>query len=100
MLVPVRLGHEHLDVVAEDVAARMAEEALGRRIHRLDLAALVDGDDGIDGGIKDRAGAGLTLEEGLLCRRSLDLLWHRGLRLRRAVQTRLGAARSRGIWYR
>ena len=49
MLIAVRLGHEHLDVLADDLDRRVAEEPLRRRVDRLDEPAAVDGDDCIDG---------------------------------------------------
>ena len=61
VLVPVGLGHEHLDVLADDLGGRVAEEPLGRRVHRLDLAVRVDGEDRVDGRVEDGAGAGLAV---------------------------------------
>ena len=66
MLVPVGLGHEHLDVAALDFAGQVAEELLGRRVHRLDHAAFVDGDDCVHGRVEDGPRAGLAFKEGLL----------------------------------
>ena len=54
VLVAVRLGHEHLDVLADDLARRVAEQPLRRRVHRLDHAASVDRDDRVHGGFEDR----------------------------------------------
>ncbi len=63
MLVAVGFGHEQLDVLADDLGGRVTEQALRRRIHRLDQAVVIDGDDRVHGGLQDGAGACLAFFE-------------------------------------
>ena len=53
VLLPVGRGHEHADVLPNDVGGGIPKEALGRRIERLDGAALVDGDDAVHRGVQN-----------------------------------------------
>src|SRR6516225_1170573 len=46
VLRPIRLGHEDLDVLADKLVSRIPEQPFGRRVDRLDQAAVIDGDDG------------------------------------------------------
>ncbi len=64
VLLAVGGGHEEGHVLANHVGRRVAEGALGRRIERLDDAAPVDRDDGLDGGVENRAQARFTLAPG------------------------------------
>ena len=57
---PMGRGHQHLDVLAHQLGAGIAEEAFRRRVDRIDDAALVDDDDGVWGGPGDRAQAFLA----------------------------------------
>jgi hypothetical protein len=54
MLAMVRLGHEHLDVLVDDLRRSVAKEFLRSRVEGLDEALLVDGDDAVDHVIDDR----------------------------------------------
>ena len=54
MLAVVRLGHQHLDVAAEDLGGPVAEDLLGGRVERLDHPPLVDGDDAVNHVVQDR----------------------------------------------
>ena len=59
-------GHQHVDVPADDLACGIAEQALGRVAEGLHDALGVDRDDGVGGGIQDRAKPGLPfLDHGL-----------------------------------
>src|SRR5690606_17243530 len=54
--VAVAFGHDEVgDLTAERLLARPAEHLLGGRVPVDDAAALVDGDDGVEGGVDDQA---------------------------------------------
>ena len=53
MLGPVGLGHEHLDVLADQLRGAVAEQAFGCGIDALDQTAIIDRDDGGDGRFQD-----------------------------------------------
>ena len=57
VLLPVRRRHEHRDVAPDQLVARISECPLSRRIDRLDRAGLLDGDDGVNGGMENRTQA-------------------------------------------
>ena len=61
-LAPARLGQEILEAAAEDLARRVAEDALAGRIEGLDVAAVIDGDDGVLDVVED----GLQVRGALL----------------------------------
>ena len=48
--------------------ARIAEQPFGGRVHRLDDALFVDGDDRVDCGIEDCAGSCFAFDECLIWR--------------------------------
>ena len=50
---PVGRRHQHRRRLPHDVARRPAEHALGGAVERLDDAGVVDGDDGVAGGVQD-----------------------------------------------
>ncbi len=54
MLFAIGRWHQHGDVPADHLLLAVAEQPFGGRVHRLDPAAAVDGDDGSDGGLEDR----------------------------------------------
>ena len=60
------VGEEHLEVVADDLVGGVAEDPLGGRVHRLDDAGVVEGDDAVNGRIDDRLEADGGLMDGLL----------------------------------
>ena len=67
VLLVIRRRHQHVDVLADDVALGVPEQPLGRRIERFDAAVRVDDDDAVDRRLDDRpparlAGAELLLE--------------------------------------
>ncbi len=51
----VRLGHQHLDVLAHDLVGRIAEDAHARLVEAFDAALLVDGDDAVEHIVDDGA---------------------------------------------
>ena len=53
MHLAVRRGHQHAHVGADHFGGRVAEQAFRGRIDRLDDAALVDGDDGVQRGFQN-----------------------------------------------
>ena len=55
-----------LDVGADQFRQRVAEQALGGRIGRLDRPPLVDGDDAVDRGVEDGPVPGLAVAQGRL----------------------------------
>jgi hypothetical protein len=57
VLAIVGLGHQDLDVAPEHLGAPVAEQFLRGRVERLDVAALVDGDDAVDDVVDHRAHA-------------------------------------------
>ncbi len=54
VLAAIWFRHQIADVAPADLYKRVAEQPFGGRVHRLDPAAAVDGDDGSDGGLEDR----------------------------------------------
>ena len=66
MLPAVGVGHEDLDVLADEFLFAVAEDPQGGGVERLDRAAFVDGDDAIDSGDDDRPQAGLAQAQILL----------------------------------
>src|SRR5688500_1989847 len=65
MLPPVRLRHEHFDVLADDLYGAVTEQALGGRAERLDGTGFVDHDHRIGNGGKDRPQMCFPGEHGL-----------------------------------
>ena len=65
VLEPVGIGHQELHVLADHLVPGVTEHPLGGRIEGLDDAALVDDDEGIDGGGQDGFRAGLAIAQGL-----------------------------------
>ena len=63
---PMRLRHERPDVAPDDLPGLVSEQALGRRVERLDGAHAVDGDDPVDHVFHDRAGPLLGLPQAFL----------------------------------
>ena len=63
VLTVVRLGLQHVDVVADNLRGRVAEDALCSRIKRLNDAMRVDGDDSVDGAVQDGTLSFLALFE-------------------------------------
>ena len=59
--LPIGGRHEDLHVLADELAAGIAEEAFGRRVDRVDGAALVDDDDGVGRRLGHRPQAFLAL---------------------------------------
>ena len=57
----VGVGHQLVDVVADQLAGGPAEHLLGGLVQRQDVAAAIDGDDAVHGGIHHRAQLGLVL---------------------------------------
>ena len=55
VLVVVGRRHQHVDVAADDLGARISEQPFGSGIERLDVPALIDDDDPVDRRIDDRA---------------------------------------------
>ena len=49
VLVPVGLGHQHLDVLPDQLARVVSEQLFGSRIDALDNAYRIDGNDRIHG---------------------------------------------------
>ena len=68
MLFPVGRGHEHLDVLADDLGLRIPEQPFRGRVHRFDGPQLINGDDGVDGRVQDRPCSRLAFEQRLLGR--------------------------------
>ena len=66
MFVAGGRGHEHRDVLPDDLRGGVAEDPLGGRVERLDGPLLVDGDDAIHGGLDDRPDSVPALEQLLL----------------------------------
>jgi len=60
----VGLGHEGADVASKKLAGGPSEHAFGGRVDGVDEAAVVDGDDALDGGVEDGAEAGVAVLEG------------------------------------
>lgn len=60
----VGLGHEGADVASEELSWGPSEHPLGSRVDGVDEAAVVDGDDALDGGVEDGAEAGVAVLEG------------------------------------
>lgn len=60
----VGLGHEGADVASEEISRGPSEHAFGGRVDGVDEAAVVDGDDALDGGVEDGAEAGVAVLEG------------------------------------
>ena len=58
-------GHQHGNILAGDFGFGIAEHALGGRVETFDGAALVDGDNAVHGGVKDRPHARFTLTQRL-----------------------------------
>ncbi len=54
VLLAVRRGHEMADILAGDVAQRIAEQPLGGGAQRLDPSLLIDDDHGVRNGLQDR----------------------------------------------
>ena len=76
VLTAVRLGHEHLDVLADELGSVITEQALGGGVDVFDQSSIVNGDDGRNGQLQDAA------ELGRLRRRRGRLTWclcHDGL---------------------
>ena len=81
MLVPKGLWHQPLDVLADQLVGRVAEDPGHGGIDRLDGPDLVDRDDSIDGDLQNPAGSGRRrdallgrlLERGHLCAQPLGL---------------------------
>src|SRR5262249_32073548 len=65
VLAAVGVRHQHPDVLADDLAGRVAEQPLHRRVDGFDHAPLVNSDDAVDDVVQDRADAGLTLPQRL-----------------------------------
>ncbi len=61
VLVAIRCGHQHADVLAEQLLGRISEVRSAGGIEALDRAALVNGDDAVDGRIDDAAYPRLAL---------------------------------------
>lgn len=55
VIVPagIRFGHQHLDVLSDDLGRRVAEDPLRRRVERRDRAVLIDGDDPVNHVVHD-----------------------------------------------
>ena len=53
VLGAVGLRHEDLDVLPDELRGAVPEQPFGRRIDRLDQAAVIDGDDGRDRQLQD-----------------------------------------------
>ena len=58
---PVWLGHEGVDVLPEELPGAPSEHPFGGRVDGVDPAAVVDGDDALDGGVEDSAQAGIAV---------------------------------------
>jgi hypothetical protein len=57
-------GDQRLDLLADDVAGRIIEHALGGRVAALDRALMIDGDDRIGGSGHNRAQAPFAFPQG------------------------------------
>ena len=53
VLVPVRARASASSRSCQHLGGRVAEQPLGRRVHRLDVAVRLDGENGIDGRIEN-----------------------------------------------
>jgi len=62
----VGFRRQHADVLADQFFFGITENCLGGGIERMNDAALVNGDDAVDGAIDDSAGAGLAFPERFL----------------------------------
>src|SRR5688572_11324823 len=60
VLAGVGFGHQRGDVPPENLAGRIAEQALGRGIERFETAPAVDQDDRVNSGFDDGAAARLA----------------------------------------
>src|SRR5262249_62017867 len=63
VLLPVRRGHKHTDVLPKHFLGAIPKEALGRRVERLDKALYVDGDDTVHRGLQNGVRTRLTVAE-------------------------------------
>ncbi len=68
VLAPVRLGHEYLDILPNQLCSRVAEQLFRGWVYALDEAHLINRDDGIDG----RLQYARELVQGSLRRRSVE----------------------------
>ena len=55
MLRSIRVGHQQLQVLTDNLVGLVAEDQLGGAIERLDRAGAISDDDGIDDGVEDGA---------------------------------------------
>ncbi len=51
VLLGVRLGHQHRDVLSQQLGLAVAKDSLGRRVDRFNDAVIVDANDGVDRGL-------------------------------------------------
>ena len=58
VLTPIWLGHQHLDVLADELGRAVTEQALGGRVDVLDQSPIANGDDGRNGRLQDAAELG------------------------------------------
>ena len=61
----IRLGHQNVHIVADQLGGRVCEQSLRGRIERLNDPLLVDRDDGVDGGVEISLACGLRFPTAL-----------------------------------
>ena len=54
MLVPIGRGHEHLDVLADDLFGSITKQSLRRRVESIDDSTFINRDDSLDNRLYDR----------------------------------------------